>query len=122
MARLYDRAEWEELRLDWLRDNPLCAMCIAKGYVEAATVVDHVKPHDGDPELFFDRANLQSLCKVCHDQDKQLIEVHGFRPGHGRDGRPIDPSHPWNGGGGPPARSGGVDRRWAQRPGWARPR
>ena len=32
------------------------------------TVVDHIRPHRGDPVLFWDEKNWQSLCKSCHDK------------------------------------------------------
>ena len=32
-----------------------------------ASVVDHIKPHKGDYDLFWDEANHQALCKRCHD-------------------------------------------------------
>ena len=38
-----------------------------KGRVVAATVVDHVVPHRGDPELFWDETNWPPACKPCHD-------------------------------------------------------
>ena len=57
-------------------------------------VVDHIRPHKGDEVLFFDPANLQAICKECHDSRKQLIERHGFDPTVGEDGWPIDPDHP----------------------------
>ncbi|MGU3494226.1 HNH endonuclease [Xanthobacteraceae bacterium A53D] len=49
-------------------------MCLRSGVVEVAEVVDHVVPHKGDEELFFDRDNLQPLCKAHHDGAKQRIE------------------------------------------------
>lgn len=49
-------------------------MCLETDVVEVATVVDHVVPHRGDVDLFFDATNLQSLCKPHHDRDKQLME------------------------------------------------
>jgi 5-methylcytosine-specific restriction protein A len=43
--------------------------CHDEGRVELATVVDHVTPHRGDPELFWDiEGNWQPLCKACHDR------------------------------------------------------
>ena len=33
----------------------------------AATVVDHIIPAKGSPELFWDEANWQPLCKYHHD-------------------------------------------------------
>nr|WP_245411976.1 HNH endonuclease [Methylocella silvestris] len=52
-------------------------MCEAKGKIEAAEVVDHVRPHRGDLQLFWDEANWQSLCAPCHDRDKQSAERRG---------------------------------------------
>jgi 5-methylcytosine-specific restriction endonuclease McrA len=45
------------------------------GYVTAASVADHVQPHNGDPHLFW-YGELQSLCFACHNSSKQRIE-HG---------------------------------------------
>ena len=65
---------WQRARLHFLMAHPLCVMCKAKGRYEAATVVDHIKPHEGDEVLFWDTANWQPLCKPHHDSDKKLIE------------------------------------------------
>jgi len=62
----------------------------------AATVVDHRTPHDGDPTLFWDPANLQSLCQAHHDTSKQRDEHRGYIGGSTPDGLPIDPNHHWN--------------------------
>ena len=51
----------------FLKRNPLCVACRAEGRLECATVVDHIVPHKGDPILFWDRTNWQSMCKSCHD-------------------------------------------------------
>jgi len=37
-------------------------------------VVDHIEPFGGDREMMFDADNLQTLCKRCHDRDKQRVE------------------------------------------------
>lgn len=73
---LYGR-KWEKRRLSYLAKHPLCVKCAETGRVEAATVVDHVKPHKGDTVLFWDRSNWQSLCKRCHDGWKQREERRG---------------------------------------------
>ena len=31
------------------------------------TVVDHIVPHRGDQQLFWNQSNWQALCKPCHD-------------------------------------------------------
>jgi 5-methylcytosine-specific restriction protein A len=67
---------WQRAREFFLRKHPLCVMCQAQGRIEIATVVDHIKPHQGDQVLFWNRDNWQPLCKPHHDSDKKLIE-HG---------------------------------------------
>jgi 5-methylcytosine-specific restriction enzyme A len=62
----------------------------------AATVVDHVVPHKGDLELFWDQSNWQGVCKACHDSSKKLQEHRGFSPAADVNGNPLDASHPWN--------------------------
>jgi 5-methylcytosine-specific restriction endonuclease McrA len=71
---LYNRAAWKRLRVAQLRAHPLCRMHQAVGRLVPAAVVDHVTPHKGDEGLFFDADNLQSLCKPCHDGQKQREE------------------------------------------------
>ena len=61
-----------------------------------ACEVDHVVPHRGDRQLFWDANNLQSLCKPCHAGTKQAIEARGYDHQVGNDGWPVDPKHPAN--------------------------
>jgi 5-methylcytosine-specific restriction protein A len=93
---LYKTASWQRLRSQRLLLEPLCRLCAHQGRVRAATVVDHIVPHKGDAVLFWDRHNLQSLCKPCHDKDKQAEERNGFTSAIGADGWPTDPRHPAN--------------------------
>ena len=59
---------WQRQSKMFLREHPLCVECLAKGQVVPATVVDHIKPHRGNRELFRDPMNWQPLCKRHHDQ------------------------------------------------------
>lgn len=62
-AWVYNDPQWAALRDQVLSEEPLCrAQC-----GRPPTVVDHIRPHRGDERLAFDRANLQALCKPCHD-------------------------------------------------------
>lgn len=94
----YNTARWKRLRAAQLAAHPLCAFCVQLGYTELAEVVDHKRPHRGDPALFFDADNLQSLSKRCHDRHKQAQEhnADGLVRGTGLTGAPIDPAHPWH--------------------------
>jgi 5-methylcytosine-specific restriction enzyme A len=59
-------------------------------------VADHVEPHRGDPNLFWN-GQLQSLCFECHDSRKVWIERRGYLPDVDPEtGYPLDPAHPFN--------------------------
>jgi 5-methylcytosine-specific restriction protein A len=65
---------WQKARASYLTQHPLCVFCEREGRVTAAAVVDHVEPHHGDHEKFWDPDNWQSLCKRHHDSTKQREE------------------------------------------------
>ncbi len=98
---LYKGPAWQALRKRvLLRDLYTCQVCgcmlTGKHPAPNSPVVDHIKEHKGDPVLFFDEANCQSLDKACHDGAKQSSEKRGYEIGVTADGRPIDRHHPWN--------------------------
>lgn len=66
--RLYNLPAWKQLRAEQLLKHPFCAECAKAGIRRRATEVDHKKPHKGNRTLFFDKDNLQSLCKKCHSR------------------------------------------------------
>jgi 5-methylcytosine-specific restriction enzyme A len=92
----YSTPEWRAIRAERLAIEPHCRMCVAEGRKTPAAIVDHVTPHRGRRELFFDLRNTQSLCKPHHDRDKQREELHGYSTKIGADGLPVDPRHPFN--------------------------
>lgn len=67
---------WRDMRASYLAAHPLCVECKKGGRCVVATVVDHVERHEGNPDLFYDSSNLQSLCKPCHDR-KTWQETRG---------------------------------------------
>lgn len=93
--KLYHNVRWYRTREYHLRKNPLCAYCYSKGTVTAATVVDHVVPHRGDPAMFW-KGELQSMCEFHHSSSKQREEYYGYSTEIGIDGLPVDPKHPHN--------------------------
>ena len=64
-SRGYD-ARWRKARKRFLASHPLCAECMKDGRYEKATDVDHIVPHRGDPQLFWDESNWQALCHRHH--------------------------------------------------------
>ena len=73
---LYNGA-WRRLRTVYLKHHPLCVACQSRGIVTEATEVDHIKPHRGDHQLFYDPENFQALCTPCHSR-KTASEDGGF--------------------------------------------
>lgn len=75
----YHTARWTKLS-SMLRRTPeftMCAECQKKGLMVPAEVIDHIKPAFlCTDEEFYDRKNLQPLCKKCNhakgQRDKRL--------------------------------------------------
>ncbi len=71
---LYKTARWQRLRLTVLaRDLYTCRLCRRIQGSSARLVCDHVEPHRGDVEAFW-AGPFQTLCKACHDGEKQRLE------------------------------------------------
>ncbi len=71
----YGHASWKRARRRFLAENPLCVECTREGRTTAATEVDHIVPHKGNRELFWDCGNWQPLCKECHSA-KTMTELN----------------------------------------------
>ncbi len=69
-------ARWRKARLAFLREHPWCVMCEREGRLRAAEVVDHIVPHKGDYERFWDQSNWQPLC-IRHHNAKTAREDMG---------------------------------------------
>jgi 5-methylcytosine-specific restriction enzyme A len=76
---LYKTARWQWLKRVVKMDEPICKCCgLAK-----SDVVDHIIPARvyaaKDSERFYDRANIQGLCKPCHDEKtRHEMEEYGL--------------------------------------------
>ena len=75
-ARGYDY-RWRMASKAFLRAHPLCAECERQGKLTPATEVDHIQPHRGNKQLFWDERNWQGLCHNCHSK-KTATEDGGF--------------------------------------------
>lgn len=86
--RWYNTKRWQDLREEALvRDGYQCqqtgVLLIGKHPAPDSPAVDHIEWHDGDPDLFWDLNNLQSVSKAWHDGEKQKqehAERYGSRP------------------------------------------
>lgn len=75
----YKTKRWADLRQQILkRDRFTCqqtgVLCTAKAPAPNSPVIDHKRPHRGDPELFWNPENLQCVSKAYHDSEKQKQE------------------------------------------------
>lgn len=57
---------WRRLAKAFLAVHLLCVECERQGRERFADHVDHIVPHRGNPDLFWDESNLQGLCHSCH--------------------------------------------------------
>jgi 5-methylcytosine-specific restriction protein A len=82
----YKTARWGALRQAVLaRDHYTCqrtgALCLGKPPAPDSPVVNHKRPHRGDPKLFWDIGNLETVTKAVHDS---LIQKEEQSIPHGR--------------------------------------
>jgi len=86
--RGYDN-RWLKAAAVFKKENPLCVICEKEGVYTPVYCVDHIVPHKGDMELFWDKSNWQSCCKTCHDR-KTAKEDGGFgNEGYLNERRPL---------------------------------
>lgn len=74
---------WQSLAKRVRQEEPLCRCCLALGITKATAEVDHIIPHKGDQTLFWDRGNLQGLCKSCHSRKTATEDSNFARKGGG---------------------------------------
>lgn len=80
--RLYWTADWRAIAREQLRIEPLCRMCRAEGHITPAVICDHVIPHRGNVDAFWNNPR-QSLCAPHHSGQKQAEERALGRQGGG---------------------------------------
>jgi len=79
----YCLKRWKDMRVVRLR---LCqwrcertgVLVIGRHPAGNSPVLDHVMPHRGDPDLFWDPTNVQIVAKAWHDKEKQKQESAGI--------------------------------------------
>ena len=64
-SRGYD-GRWAKARNIYIKEHPLCVMCEKEGHLKLGNTVDHIIPHCGDQELFWNQNNWQTLCGSHH--------------------------------------------------------
>jgi len=61
----YESGEWRKIKNNYIKENPLCELCLNEGNENKSNDVHHITPlsNGGD---HFSEDNLIALCKSCH--------------------------------------------------------
>jgi 5-methylcytosine-specific restriction endonuclease McrA len=75
----YGLQRWKDLRQEvWVRDGFVCqktgVLCLGKYPAPDSPVADHKVRHGGNPDLFWDVDNIETVSKAYHDSQKQAVE------------------------------------------------
>ncbi|MCW5758279.1 MAG: HNH endonuclease [Phenylobacterium sp.] len=70
----YKSAEWRRTRVRVFERDDYTCQWEGCGLIVARPHADHISPHRGDRALFFDDANVQTLCPPHHNSAKQRQE------------------------------------------------
>jgi 5-methylcytosine-specific restriction enzyme A len=65
---------WKAAAAKFKHAHPYCLGCAALNRKVATEVVDHVVPHRGDQEVFWNKAMWQPACRWHHDVVKKKLE------------------------------------------------
>ncbi len=67
-------ATWQSLRKEIIiRDKGCCVLCFSRGKIEYRQLqVHHIVKRVDDISLAYDRDNLVTLCRTCHEEVEKL--------------------------------------------------
>ena len=68
IRRLRGTGRYKRLRKRILTAEPLCRPCRKAGLTMGAQELDHIVPAHKAPKRFWDRSNLQPICRACHEK------------------------------------------------------
>jgi len=104
----YNTSTWGNLREAKLRASPVCEPCRRRGQIVRANTVDHVRSIARGGHPFPPLSGLMSMCSSCHSVKTAAVDRKGgtgvaFK-GTDVTGLPVDPMHPFYGGGDTPSK------------------
>ena len=63
--KMYNTRLWRRASRQFLKLHPYCVNC--RPVLTRANVVDHIRPHNGNEDLFWNPDNWQPMCRRCHN-------------------------------------------------------
>ena len=72
---MYNTSQWRRASKAFLAENPLCVECKKEGKTTPSRVTDHIIPHQGNEQLFWDSSNYQALCFDHHRKKTNSEQV-----------------------------------------------
>ena len=60
----YQTQRWRRASILYLHQHPICEICNNA----TADLTDHIEPHNGNYDLFWNPDNWQSACHGCHNR------------------------------------------------------
>jgi 5-methylcytosine-specific restriction protein A len=77
-------------------EGALCIDCRARGVITPSAITDHIVPHCGNLDLFWDPRNFAPRCWGCHSAKTRSDQTGKPRRGCDQDGVPLDRNHHWH--------------------------
>lgn len=65
---MYKSKRWLDARIRYLQRHPLCVECEKQGRLTLGNTINHIIPHKGNYDLFWDEGNWETLCERCHNR------------------------------------------------------
>ena len=65
IRRMHSSNRCQGWRAGILRNEPSCRACAEAGFTVATEHIDHIEPAHLAPERFWDRDNIQRICRQC---------------------------------------------------------
>jgi 5-methylcytosine-specific restriction enzyme A len=71
--------KWRRIRNAHIYEHPYCEVCLKKGYLSRAMIVDHIVPREAGGSFYSD--NLQSLCLQCNEikSKRELSDIRATK-------------------------------------------
>jgi 5-methylcytosine-specific restriction protein A len=75
LLAIYSGRAWQRFRESIRRERVFCQRCKAEGQIIAAELVHHLRDPRDFPEGTYDPANVELLCRACHNREHKTRPI-----------------------------------------------